>query len=422
MAVIESYLPKSAQTGKGLNRVRGIVNHWVANKLSTAKNNINYWKNQSTGVQAHEVIDLNGDLYLAVPHNVMCYQVGSKVYTKKALQKLSSYPNNCVVGLEWTHIDDKGTPTDATYETGVRRNAELCKEFNLTTDDIWLHWEVVGWKDCHRWFVADMAVRWYKFLKDVDVELARLKGTKPSTSVSRPPVQNNDIHLVENLERGDSGSAVTELQKQLKKLGFEVVGTADGEFGKNTEKAVMDFQKKNGLTADGVVGMNTRRELEEAIDELEGKKVWYRVRRDPKDSKTQLVALRDKEDALAYAKKNKAYLLEDDKVIYTPLVLVPKEPAKPVVTKPAPAKKVTYKLPNKVVTKATKNTKAEVKEIQKALNKLGFKCGAEDGIYGSAVSDAVMRFQSMFGSLKDDGKYGPATRKVMLEELAELAA
>jgi len=49
------------------------------------------------------------------------------------------------------------------------------------------------------------------------------------------------------LKIGSSGSDVIALQKAL---GL----SADGDFGPGTEKAVKDFQSKNGLTADGFVG------------------------------------------------------------------------------------------------------------------------------------------------------------------------
>jgi hypothetical protein len=66
------------------------------------------------------------------------------------------------------------------------------------------------------------------------------------------------------LERGSSGADVRELQTLLKSLGYDI-GTSgvDGKFGKDTMNAVIAFQKANGLTADGKVGPNTRRKLEQ---------------------------------------------------------------------------------------------------------------------------------------------------------------
>lgn len=58
------------------------------------------------------------------------------------------------------------------------------------------------------------------------------------------------------LKRGDSGSRVTELQQNLKKLGY-YNSTVDGEFGRGTEQAVIAFQKACGLKADGLAGTKT---------------------------------------------------------------------------------------------------------------------------------------------------------------------
>lgn len=58
------------------------------------------------------------------------------------------------------------------------------------------------------------------------------------------------------LRNGSSGSSVKSLQILLNGLGHNC-GTADGKFGAKTLTAVKAFQKKNGLTQDGVVGANT---------------------------------------------------------------------------------------------------------------------------------------------------------------------
>lgn len=54
-----------------------------------------------------------------------------------------------------------------------------------------------------------------------------------------------------NLKLGSRGDAVKKLQEKLK------VTPASGAFGPTTQKAVIAFQKQNGLTPDGIVGPKT---------------------------------------------------------------------------------------------------------------------------------------------------------------------
>ncbi len=58
------------------------------------------------------------------------------------------------------------------------------------------------------------------------------------------------------LRRGSTGGEVKEVQRRLKLWGY-YSGAVDGVFGSGTRSAVISFQKKNGLTADGVVGKAT---------------------------------------------------------------------------------------------------------------------------------------------------------------------
>lgn len=62
--------------------------------------------------------------------------------------------------------------------------------------------------------------------------------------------------LAENLRYGSRGDKVKELQQKLKRWGY-YTGSIDGIFGSGTQAAVKSFQKKNGLTADGIVGPKT---------------------------------------------------------------------------------------------------------------------------------------------------------------------
>ena len=58
------------------------------------------------------------------------------------------------------------------------------------------------------------------------------------------------------LEVGSSGSDVTKVQNRLIQYGY-MTGSADGKYGEQTRDAVIWFQKRNGLTADGRVGSAT---------------------------------------------------------------------------------------------------------------------------------------------------------------------
>lgn len=58
------------------------------------------------------------------------------------------------------------------------------------------------------------------------------------------------------LQEGSSGSMVSQVQTKLKNWGY-YNGSVDGIFGSGTKSAVVSFQQKNGLTADGIVGSAT---------------------------------------------------------------------------------------------------------------------------------------------------------------------
>lgn len=59
------------------------------------------------------------------------------------------------------------------------------------------------------------------------------------------------------LKKGSKGKDVTKLQQRLNRLGAKPPIKEDGDFGKNTQKAVQDFQKKAKLKPDGVAGPYT---------------------------------------------------------------------------------------------------------------------------------------------------------------------
>ena len=67
------------------------------------------------------------------------------------------------------------------------------------------------------------------------------------------------------LSRGlRNNASVKRLQENLNKLNFNC-GTPDGTFGAGTETAVIAFQKKYGLTTDGIAGNDTLNKIKEVL-------------------------------------------------------------------------------------------------------------------------------------------------------------
>ncbi len=66
--------------------------------------------------------------------------------------------------------------------------------------------------------------------------------------------QNNSVEALSKY--GSRGSEVTQIQTKLKRWGY-YNGNIDGIYGSQTVEAVKYFQRKNGLTVDGIAGPAT---------------------------------------------------------------------------------------------------------------------------------------------------------------------
>ena len=98
------------------------------------------------------------------------------------------------------------------------------------------------------------------------------------------------------IRRGSTGLDVTDCQTMLYTLGYGLGPDGiDGDYGRNTEKAVKEFQSDHRLAVDGVCGPMTWDALEKAVASLESK---------PKDS-TYTVCIHGLDKTQADALKNR---------------------------------------------------------------------------------------------------------------------
>ncbi|MEA5420649.1 peptidoglycan-binding protein [Spirulina sp. CCNP1310] len=86
---------------------------------------------------------------------------------------------------------------------------------------------------------------------------ASLYGGEAAKNTINTPLNPESEGL---LKYGQNNSQVRQIQEQLQQLGY-FQGPTSGYYGTLTETAVKAFQQANGLTADGVVGPETRRQI-----------------------------------------------------------------------------------------------------------------------------------------------------------------
>ena len=153
----------------------------------------------------------------------------------------------------------------------------------------------------------------------------------------------------DTLRLGSRGDDVKALQQRLMELGY-LSGKADGIFGASTEKALIDFQKRSSLTADGKAGKVTQ----------------------------NLLYSNGAKNADGTVASSSTSVAGTEETTYTTL--------KKGVTNNA------------------------VKKMQEALQDLGYMTASPTGYFGSNTYDAIVSFQKANG-LKADGVAGPETQR-----------
>ena len=86
---------------------------------------------------------------------------------------------------------------------------------------------------------------------DLDVEMADFVDNRPTGNPYAMPTKN--------LKNGSTGNGVRWLQYELNTRGYQLV--VDGVFGSKTEDAVRNYQNRQKMICDGIVGPATRAEL-----------------------------------------------------------------------------------------------------------------------------------------------------------------
>ena len=100
------------------------------------------------------------------------------------------------------------------------------------------------------------------YLKRGDILVTKTAG-HTAVVLSNGEEDGKTVNISLNvLKRGDKGNQVRTLQQLLIANGYKMPKYgADADFGTETKNALVAFQKANGLTADGIAGINTWNKL-----------------------------------------------------------------------------------------------------------------------------------------------------------------
>lgn len=210
----------SSQTSRSINAIKTIVRHHSAGPSGDFWQFWDYWKSKGwTKGGYHEIILRDGTVQL-------CYD---PIYPTNGVGNQNSYTYHiCLVG--------NGNFTAAQEKAWTERCLLAQERFKVSNHNVKGHNEMPG-------------------------------ANTACPGINMHVVRNRLLNAAQTpknfLQIGDKGKQVGELQSKLVSIGYKL--TIDEIFGAATQNTVKDFQRKNGLVADGIAGPKTLSKLDQAI-------------------------------------------------------------------------------------------------------------------------------------------------------------
>jgi len=208
---------------------------------------------------------------------------------------------------------------------------------------------------------------------------------------------------------GISGTDVREIQERLKELDY--LSKVTDYFGEETEAAVKEFQRRNGLTVDGTVGAKTK----DVLFSDQAKAFYYSYGTTGEEVlklQKRLFELgylttqpdgkfgKDTENAIRRFQQTHGFIDDGYAGPQTRAMLFSDKAEKDALM--------------------VGDSGDSVKNVQKRLIELKYLSGKADGYFGSNTEAAVKAFQKN-NKLTVDGKVGPRTMSVLLSDSAKKA-
>lgn len=253
--------------------IKFIILHYVG-AVSTAKNNAEYFYDKYRGASAHYFVD-DKEIWQVVEDNDASWAIGADKYYTDARNSNSISVEMCC----YTMTNGNINVAKEVEEKAVELVKMLMKKYNIDVNHVIRHYDATR-KNCPAPFVKDEE-RWENFKKKLQEQSTEETEEKEEYTDYEKRVRNwqDTMNLDYNCGLELDGSFgplcreaalkyylyykmpttknehVKVIQVNLNRHGYNL--ELDRSFGPATEKAIKDFQKKNGLTVDGYVGAET---------------------------------------------------------------------------------------------------------------------------------------------------------------------
>jgi hypothetical protein len=194
----------------------------------------NFWSDSG-----HNFLNSKGGILLEGRHgSIAAARNGFSVQSAHALQDPPGLAGgNSSPGIENEGDFNEEVMEDEQWNSLVELCASLCSSCEIDPGNIRGHKDFSDTQCPGRWLYGQIG----RLQDEVRAELG---------------LQLPDPALATTLRFGSRGPDVIRLQERLRELGFNP-GPGDGDFGDQTQSAVVNFQATSDLTEDGIVGPKT---------------------------------------------------------------------------------------------------------------------------------------------------------------------
>ncbi len=275
------------------------------------------------------------------------------------------------------------------------------------------------------------------YVVETHINLADIPAPTPVPTATPKPGTEKYTELA----NGSKGSAVTALQYALAELGYMEEKEVDGKFGQKTESALKTFQKRNGLTQNGVADAELQLLMYEGTPkDYKGYRQYVKTLAPvpgalirEKSRGEAVVTLQNRLKELGYYAGELSGVFDketiaawkmfegkngltadgeasaaDQSVLYGATAI---EASVQVTPTPAP----TLAPPSRTLRRG--DSGEDVKSVQNRLTELGYYTGKITGNYNAGTQEAVTKFQKKSG-IEADGVLGPVTRGALYGKYA----